>query len=325
MAPHDTTSGKHLHIDPFAGIAGDMFLGACIDLGVDLKALDAALAPLPVKLPYRITVGETYRHAIRGVDLKVVVGKSDLGTRNAEVGDAAHHSHDHDHGHSHDNAHDHGHDHDHSHSHDHDHGHSHDHDHDHVSNPKSEIRNPRSHSIGHAHLHPHHTGYTDMMAMIDTLDASDRAKGWARGIVTAIGQAEAHVHGVSLDVVHFHEVGAVDSIVDMLGSAIALDMLGVETVSCASLPIGHGFVKCDHGNMPLPAPATAEILKRVPHHGVDRVGETVTPTGAAIVAAIATQFGSQPPMRVEKVGYGAGDRDTPDVPNLLRLFLGTRA
>jgi len=294
--------GKHLHIDPFAGIAGDMFLGACVDLGAPLPQIDAALAPLPVKLPYRITVRQAYRHAIRGVDLKVVVGPPQ---RDAPEQDT---THDHDH------THDHSHDHDHRHAHDHDHDHHHSHDHDHS----------HDHGIGHAHHHPHHTGYAEIMRMIDTLDASPRAREWARGIVTHIGRAEAHVHGVELDVVHFHEVGAVDSIVDMLGSAVALDLLGVETVSSAPLPIGHGFVRCDHGNMPLPAPATAEILKSVPHHGVDRAGETVTPTGAAIVAAIATEFGPQPPMHVDKVGYGAGDRDTPDVPNLLRLMLGRR-
>lgn len=163
------------------------------------------------------------------------------------------------------------------------------------------------------------------MSMIDSLDTTERARDRARAITTAIGEAEAHVHGMSIDDVHFHEVGAVDSIIDMLGSAVALELLEVDTVSSVSLPIGSGFVRCDHGNMPLPAPATAEILKRVPHHGVERTGETVTPTGAAIVAALATQFGPMPAMNVDRVGYGAGDRDTPDVPNLLRLFIGERA
>ncbi|MBI1370924.1 MAG: DUF111 family protein [Planctomycetes bacterium] len=263
---------KHLHIDPFAGIAGDMFLGACIDLGAPLEAIDAALRPLPIELPYRITVAETHRHAIRGLDLKVHIGE---GQRRAA---ADHH---------------------------HDHAHSHDHGH-------------------HHHDHAAHSPYTAIMKMIDQLDTAERARDRARRIVTMLGEAEAAVHGMSLDEVHFHEVGAVDSIVDMLGSAVALELLGVDTVSSAALPIGHGFVRCAHGLMPLPAPATAEILKGVPHLGVNREGETVTPTGAAIVAALASDFGPMPPMNVRAVGYGAGDRDTPDMPNLVRLFLGER-
>ena len=263
--------GRHLHVDPFAGIAGDMFLGACIDLGASLEAIKAALRPLPTELPYQLSVAETFRHAIRGVDFRVEIAGS------PEV-----HNHHHDHGPQ-------------------------------ASSLRSQAS--RSHS---------HTGYRQIMEMIDHLDAPERARDRARAITTAIGRAEAHVHGIALDAVHFHEVGAVDSIVDMLGAAVALELLDVESISSGSLPIGHGFVRCAHGVMPLPAPATAEILKSLSHHGVDREGETVTPTGAAIVAALATEFGPMPAMRVERVGYGAGDRDPPDVPNLLRLFLGDR-
>ena len=266
----------HLHIDPFAGIAGDMFLAACLDLGADLAAIEAALKPLPIERPYRISVEPTYRHAIRGLDLKVHL---------LDNHDAAQ-----------------------AHSHDHAHGHDHHHDHGHADPGPSTGRS--------------HTGYRQILQMIDQLKASERAKTRARAIAGRIAEAEAKVHGTDVDQVHFHEVGAVDSIVDMLGSAVALDLLGVESLSCGPLPIGHGFVRCDHGNMPLPAPATAEILTEVPHFGVDRVGETVTPTGAAIVAACCRSFGPMPPMNVQKIGYGAGDRDPADVPNLLRLFLG---
>ena len=283
---------RHLHIDPFAGIAGDMFLGSCIDLGAPLGEIEAALRPLPIELPYSLTIAETFRHNIRGIDFKVAMGNAESDVRNRKPGGAdPHHSHDHNHPH----------------------GHSHDHSRSGVSH--SEFRISHSHS---------HAGYSQIMSMIDQLHAPERAKARARAITTAIGRAEAHVHGIPLEAVHFHEVGAVDSIVDMLGATVALELLDVQTISSGSLPIGHGFVRCAHGVMPLPAPATAEILKAVPHHGVHREGETVTPTGAAIVAALATEFGPMPPMRVEAVGYGAGDRDLPDVPNLLRLFLGTR-
>ncbi|MEX0741658.1 MAG: LarC family nickel insertion protein, partial [Phycisphaeraceae bacterium] len=188
------------------------------------------------------------------------------------------------------------------------------------------------HSHDHAHSHDAEKTYGQggggtyrtIMGMIEMLNVAERGKQRARAIVTRLGEAEAAVHGIALDAVHFHEVGAVDSIVDMLGSAVALELLDVDTISTGMLPIGHGFVDCDHGRMPLPAPATAEILRGVPHQGVDREGETVTPTGAAIVAALATSLGPIPAMNVEKIGYGAGDRDPPDVPNLLRLFLGER-
>lgn len=300
---------RHLHLDPFAGIAGDMFLGACIDLGVALQQISEALKPIQMEYPYRLAALPAWRQSIRGIDFKVHV----------ENGGPAAASHDHHSdallilpgakdplkpAHSHDHSHDHGHDHSH------DHGHSHDHSHD-------------AHG-GHTHAQRPHTGYKQIMSMIDLLDSSERARQRARAIVTRLAEAEASVHGMSIDQVHFHEVGAVDSIVDMLGAAVALEILGVETLSCGPLPIGTGFIKCDHGMMPLPAPATAHLLKGVPHYGVQRKCETVTPTGAAIVAALCLEFGPQPVMNVEAVGYGAGDRDDKDVPNLLRVFMGRR-
>jgi hypothetical protein len=290
--------GKHLHIDPFAGVAGDMFLAACIDLGADLAAIEAALRPLPMSKPWRLTVGRTQRHAISANDLRVEVGGvvTDLSIAAARKQSAAKiHSHDHDH------------------RHDHSHDHSHDHAHDHSGM-----------GIGQAHHHPDHCGYRQIMGMIDQLRAPERARERARRIVTILGQAEASVHGVPIEVVHFHEVGAIDSIVDMLGAAVAMELLEVDSVSSGPLPIGRGFVMCDHGRMPLPAPATAMILRGVPSYGVEWRGETVTPTGAAIVAAVAQEFGDQPMMTIEKIGYGAGRRDPAEVPNLVRLMLGRR-
>lgn len=176
------------------------------------------------------------------------------------------------------------------------------------------------HAEGHSHHH--HTHYRDILAMIDQLDTSDRARDRARRVTTALAKAEAQVHGVPIEKVHFHEVGAVDSIVDMLGSAVALELLGVDTMSCGALPISRGYVKCDHGVMPVPAPATAYLMRGLPTVGVDRTGELVTPTGAAIAAALCESFGPPPAMTLNAVGYGAGDRDDPDVPNLLRLMIG---
>ncbi|MEM8739451.1 MAG: LarC family nickel insertion protein [Planctomycetota bacterium] len=283
---------RHLHIDPFSGIAGDMFLGAALDLGVPLPELEHALTPLPVHPPYRITADRVERHGIGAVDLKVTVSPS-----------ANHETHDHSHGHRH---HDHG-------------GHTHDgHDHDHAGHT------PGDDHDGHGHPH-HHTAYPDIMAMVDQLNTTDRAKARARTIVTTLARAEARVHGKTLDDIHFHEVGAVDSIVDMLGSVVALEHLDVDTLSCAPLPISAGFVRCAHGLMPVPAPATAYLLEDLPTYGVDRRGELVTPTGAALVKALCSAFGPPPPMTLHAVGYGAGDRRDPDIPNLLRLFLGQTA
>lgn len=160
------------------------------------------------------------------------------------------------------------------------------------------------------------------MAMVEVLDTTDRGRARAGRVVTLLAGAEARVHGVAMESIHFHEVGAVDSIVDMLGSVVALESLGVESLSCGPLPISRGMVRCAHGLMPVPAPATAYLMEGLPTVGVDRVGELVTPTGAALVAGLCDRFGPPPAMVLTAVGYGAGDRDDPDVPNLLRLLLG---
>jgi uncharacterized protein (TIGR00299 family) protein len=249
----------HLHIDPFSGIAGDMFLGAAIDLGTPLEAVLKALKPISVQKPYRITTDRVQRHGIGAVDLKV-----------------------------------------------------------HIEQEK----HTEGHTHHHHHDHHHHTHYSDIMAMIDQLDTADRAKDRARRVTTKLAEAEAEVHGMPIEKVHFHEVGAVDSIVDMLGSAVALELLDVDTLSCGPLPVSRGFVKCDHGIMPVPAPATAYLMRGLLTVGVDRTGELVTPTGAAIVAALCESFGPSPAMTLTGVGYGAGDREDPKVPNLLRLMVG---
>jgi len=173
--------------------------------------------------------------------------------------------------------------------------------------------------------HHHHTGHRQIMAMIEQLDTTDRAKTRAAKVVTLLAQAEARVHQTTVEHVHFHEVGAIDSIVDILGSAVALEQLEITSLSCGVLPISRGLVRCAHGQMPVPAPATAYLLQGMPTAGVDRAGELVTPTGAALAAGLCDHLGPPPPMILEAVGYGAGDREDPDIPNLLRLMLGQQA
>lgn len=250
----------HLHIDPFSGIAGDMFIGAMIDIGADLDALRQVLAPLPVELPYHLWANRCQRRGIGGVDFKVMVEETE----------------------------------------------------------QSNLLQPTVASH-------RHTGRREIAAMIEQLHTTPRGRSRATRILDALAKAEAEVHGTTIDQVHFHEVGAVDSIVDMLGSAAALELLNIDSVSCGPLPLSRGFVRCDHGKMPVPAPATALLMRGMPTFGVDRANELITPTGAAILAGVVDSFGPPPPMTLCRVGYGAGDRDDPEVPNLLRVFLGKRS
>jgi uncharacterized protein (TIGR00299 family) protein len=143
-------------------------------------------------------------------------------------------------------------------------------------------------------------------------------------IFNLLGLAEAKVHGIAIDKVHFHEVGALDTIIDIVGAVIGFEQLGVTRIVCSPLPSGHGFVECDHGRLPLPAPAVCELLNGLPTYGVDLQQELVTPTGAALIRGLCDDFGTMPPMTVEKTGYGAGSQKLANgQPNLLRLILGT--
>lgn len=172
---------------------------------------------------------------------------------------------------------------------------------------------------GHAHSH---RAYADIRAMIAASALQPRVRETALAIFARLADAEARVHGVAVDAVTFHEVGAVDSIVDIVGSAIGLAALDVETVSVSALPLGSGTVASQHGVIPIPAPATVELLRGFPVRVGDGAGELVTPTGAAIVSTLARPGAALPPMRIDAVGYGAGTRTLADRPNLLRLLLG---
>jgi uncharacterized protein (TIGR00299 family) protein len=173
------------------------------------------------------------------------------------------------------------------------------------------------HEPEHKHRHLHH-----ITAMIDASCLSPPQKDLATRIFTRLAEAEAKVHGTTIQKVHFHEVGAVDSIADVVGSAIGLDLLGVERLICSPVPTGSGFVEIAHGRVSIPAPATAELLQGVPLAPSAVQAELTTPTGAAIVATAAASFGPLPAMRIERIGYGAGTRDLETQANLLRLIVG---
>ena len=173
------------------------------------------------------------------------------------------------------------------------------------------------HPPEHAHRHLHH-----ITAMIDRSVLTDTQKDLAKRIFTRLGQAEAKVHGTTIEKVHFHEVGAVDSIADIVGSAIGWDLLGVERIVCSPIPTGKGRIKIAHGVVSIPAPATAELLIGVPTAHCEIEAELTTPTGAAIAATVADEFGAMPSMSIGQIGYGAGDRDLEQQANVLRLLVG---
>ena len=147
----------------------------------------------------------------------------------------------------------------------------------------------------------------------------------ATRIFERLAEAEARVHGTTIEKVHFHEVGAVDAVIDIVGAVLALDLLGIEDVICSPIPVGSGTVKCDHGIMPVPAPATAELLKGVPIADTTETGELVTPTAASVLTTLASGFGPMPTMTIGSIGYGAGTREGDTRPNLLRVLIGELA
>lgn len=161
----------------------------------------------------------------------------------------------------------------------------------------------------------------DILNLIDQSEINEEVKGLSKQIFVRLGEAEAKIHNQDLTSVHFQEIGAIDTLIDILGSLIGLKLLGIERVSCSPLNVGKGLVRCSHGLLPIPAPITAELLKGLPVYATDVEGELTTPTGAAIITSIATHFGDMPSLRIQKVGYGAGKMDLA-IPNLLRVFVG---
>jgi len=335
-----------LYFDCFSGLSGDMTLASLVDLGADRAYIERELAKLNVG-GYALSwyrVNKSGISALKAdvllendappvrVPFKVVHAHShDRGHGHShEHGHSHDHSHSHEHGHSHDHSHSHGHGHSHghSHSHDHDHGHSHSHSHGHSHSHSHEHEHSHDHSHGHSHDHAHghghhHRGYADIVKLIENAGLSERAAQLSLAIFAKIGAAESKIHGIPLETVHFHEVGAVDSIVDIVGVALAIDSLNPDRIMSAPVPLGAGTIHIDHGLYPVPAPATLEMMRGLPIAPSTHRLELTTPTGAGIVAALVDEFSSSlPPMVVEAVGYGAGTRDLPNQPNVLRTVLG---
>lgn len=235
---------KIAYLDCASGISGDMTLGALIDAGVELEALNAAIGSLG--LPgLRLVAEEVRKRGFRATQVIV------------------------------------------------------------------------AHEHEHAHRHLHH-----IVEMIDRSRLTDRQKDLARRVFHRLAEAEAKVHGTTVEKVHFHEVGAADSIGDIVGAAVGWDLLGVERIVASPVPTGTGKITIAHGIMSVPAPATAELLKGIPLAESSIPHELTTPTGAAILATLADSFGPVPAMKIERIGCGAGQRDLDEQPNLLRLLVG---
>ncbi len=166
---------------------------------------------------------------------------------------------------------------------------------------------------------------SDILAVIDSSTLSPSVKEKSSRIFKRLADAEAKVHGTTPDKIHFHEIGAVDAIVDIVGAVIGIELLGVSRIAASAINVGSGTVQTSHGLLPVPAPATAELLRGIPVYQSDAAFELATPTGAAIISTLGSSFGPLPPMKVGRIAYGAGDRDVPDRPNVLRLMLGEQA
>ena len=315
-----------LYCDCFSGISGDMFLGALLDAGLPVEHLSAQLGLLDLPEFHRAGATKVLKGALAATLLELDIDEHTHA--HVHAGDHDHeeaHAHDHDHGHDHEHDHSHGHVHDHDFVHDHDHGHDDEHHHTHAHGHSHPHAEDHAHDHGHEHEHGHSHHDRNLSVITDLIMASglsDAVKQTSLRIFHKLAEAEARVHGTSIDEVHFHEVGAVDSILDIVGAAIGLSYFDVDAVYASALPLGTGQVKTAHGLLPIPAPATAELI-RMAHAPVvpsTATVELVTPTGAAILAALA-EF-RQPAMRVTATGTGAGRREMP-WPNVLRVMIGT--
>ena len=282
-----------LYFDCFSGISGDMTLGALLDAGLPLEELTRALGSLAVS-GYDISTRRVLRAGVAATQFVV--------HEHGETHDRLASSHEHDH------AHDHGH----THAHDHGHGHSHAHD--------------RGHDDGDRHSHEHpHRSLPEIFTLIDKSALSPAGRVRAQQLFQRLAEAEAAIHQMPIDQVHLHEVGALDSIIDIVGAVFAMEWFGADRIVASALNVGGGMVETAHGHFPVPAPATVKLLGDAPIYGGTVQKELVTPTGALIVSSYASSFGPIPAMTVERVGYGAGSRDFPSTPNVLRVLVGQLA
>ena len=279
---------KTLYLECAMGAAGDMLTAALLELVEDRQAFIDKMNSLG--LPGVTVAAEpAVKCGITGTHMKVTVnGKEE------ESADEAEHHHEHGHEHHHDHDHDHEHDHHHDHEHGHDHGHHNEH---------------------------HHSSMADIQSLIDSLPVSGRVKADAKAVYGLIADAESQVHSRPVTEIHFHEVGTLDAVTDVVGVCLLMEMLSPEQVIASPVHTGSGHVHCAHGILPVPAPATALLLQGIPSYGGQVKGELCTPTGAALLKHFATRFGDRPAMVTRAIGYGMGKKDFEQA-NCVRAFLG---
>jgi pyridinium-3,5-bisthiocarboxylic acid mononucleotide nickel chelatase len=295
---------KIAYLECQTGIAGDMCLGALVDAGVPVEYLTTQLDRLGISSEYQIWAEKIHHNG--QIATKVHV---DL----TAIKSSTHHEHSPDDEHSHD----------HSHKHEHHHDHEHGHTHHHHPTPTSKVAK----DLDHHHHHHYDTPQRNLPEIEKLINAANlpvRATNWSLDVFRQLAIAEGAVHGIDPAEVHFHEVGAVDAIVDIVGTCLGFDYLDIAKIYCSPLPTGGGTVRAAHGILPVPVPAVLKLFssRQVPvySNGIDR--ELVTPTGAAIVVTLATEFGTPPAMQLQHIGLGAGTIQLP-IPNILRLWLGT--
>lgn len=283
---------KTLYLECKMGAAGDMLMGALLELVPNPEQTLEQLNALGIP-GVTYVMEKTAKCGILGTHVTVTVNGQEE------------HSHDHVHEHEH---HDHGHEHDHEYHHDHDH----EHHHDHVM---------EAHEHGHEHHHHHHTSMADITHIMSHLPLLETVRNNALGVYQAIAQAESKAHGMPVEEIHFHEVGAMDAVADVVGVCMLMDQLKVDQICASPVHVGSDHVHCAHGILPVPAPATADLLRDIPSYGGEIQGELCTPTGAALLRQFVTKFGPMPQMAVEKIGYGMGSKDFP-MANCVRAMLG---
>jgi pyridinium-3,5-bisthiocarboxylic acid mononucleotide nickel chelatase len=292
---------KIAYLECQTGIAGDMCLGALVDAGVPVGYLTTQLDRLGITSEYQLWAEKIHHNG--QIATKVHVDLTAIKSSNLED------THEHEHSHEHK----------HSHQHDREHGHTH----HHHPTPTSNVAKDSDH---HHHYDTPQRNLPAIEKLINGANLPARATQWSLDIFHQLAIAEGAVHGIDPSEVHFHEVGAVDAIVDIVGTCLGLDYLDIAKIYCSPLPTGGGTVRAAHGILPVPVPAVLKLFssRQVPvySNGIDR--ELVTPTGAAIAVTLATEFGAPPAMQLQQIGLGAGTIQLP-IPNILRLWLGTQS